>query len=138
MCDESINGTGVRLAQLSGVVAVEVGNIITVTNTGDEVLNPVQVSDTEMELATTKTGWSCGTGVGNTCSGPLGLGDSVTFTQTYFPDGYSILGALTDPGSVFFKNVASASGVGVLSGIVRGPLSDDATCKICPPCSTCE
>jgi len=134
-CDESINGTGVRLVQLGGVVSVEVGNVIIVTNTGDEALNPVQVSDSETALSTSETGWSCPAGV---CSGPLGLGESITFTQTYYPDGANILGALTNPGSVFFSNTATAGGLGVLSQIPVGPKTDFADCKICPPCPTCE
>jgi hypothetical protein len=121
--------------QLAGVVSVEVGNTITVENTGDEVLDPVQVSDTETALSTFEADWSCTAG---TCTGPLGLGESITFTQTYYPDGANIIGALMDPGSVFFKNTATASGLGVISKDPVGPKTDFAKCKICPPCPTCN
>ena len=134
VCDTSINGTGVQLVQLGGVVSVEVGNVITVENTGNEILDPVQVSDSETKLTTTATGWSCTVGV---CTGPLGLTGKITFTQTYNPDGANIIGALTNPGSVFFKNTATAQGKGVLSKTLVGPKTADAECKICPPCPDC-
>lgn len=134
-CDESINGTGVRLVQYDGVVAVEVGNIIEVTNTGNEVLSPVQVSDSEMALITTAPGWSCASGI---CTGSLGLGESIRFTQTYLPDGLNVENQLNEPANVLFKNEATASGAGKLSGASVGPVTDDATCKVCPPCDPCE
>jgi hypothetical protein len=136
-CDETINGTGVRLVQLGGVVSVEVGNIITVENTGEEVLDPVEVNDSETALSTLETGWDCTTTLG-VCKGSLGLGESITFTQTYYPDGANIIGALMNPGSVFFKNTATAAGLGVLSKQPVGPKTDFAECKICPPCPTCN
>ena len=117
------------------VVAVEVGNVVTVSNIGDEVLNPVVVSDSEAALSTSATGWVCdATG----CVGALALGGSVTFTQTYLPDGVNIVGALTDPGSVEFVNTATASGAGVLSDIPVGPKSATATCRICLACEPCD
>ena len=130
--------TGVTLVQKDGLVSVEVGNIIEVTNDGvDENLTNVVVSDSEMALSTTDTRFDCDTTPG-VCVGSLELGASIVFTQTYYPDGDNIIGALLNPGSVFFKNTATASGDGVLSKLPTGTVEDYAECKICPPCPDCN
>ena len=130
VCDTSLGGgTGVELIQQNGVVVVQVGNIITVENTGDEDLDPVTVSDDQADLI--QSAGPVFTCVGNTCTGRLDVGQTVTFTQKYLPDGNSIIGALTNPDGVSFVNEATAQGTGVLSTTDVGPVMDDAPCNLC-------
>ena len=63
--------------------------------------------------------------------------NQIVIERLYMPDGANIIGALTNPGSVFFKNTATASGAGVLTLQPVGPKWDDAECKICPECPDC-
>lgn len=139
-CDPALGGgSGVRLVAIGGQVVVEVGNIITVTNTGQEVLTDVLISDSQVANLSILSGGgdlTCTAASGAAdaqCTGSLGLGETVVFKQTYKPDGSAITGALGLPNSVFFNNIASAQGVGILSDTPIGPLTDDASCELCPP-----
>ncbi|WKE65660.1 hypothetical protein PVT67_18680 [Gallaecimonas kandeliae] len=142
VCDSSLGGgTGVILSAENDIVLVKVGNIITVTNTGNEALSPVVVSDAEVQDLVYDSGentFSCTSKTASAdakCTGSLGLGKSVTFKQQYKPDGLSIIGALTNPGSVLFSNTASALAKGKLSGTdVNNGVAKTATasCPLCP------
>ncbi|WP_341502583.1 hypothetical protein [Gallaecimonas sp. GXIMD4217] len=151
---ENTDGSGVILEIVDGMVAVRVGNIITVTNTGDEDLDPVTLSDSEVAMlmevipAGESAKFVCQDKTDSTdasCTGSLGIGESVQFRQTYKPDGLSILGWLTAPSTVEFSNTATADGAGKLSGIPigeanevpdPGPRTATAECPLCPPHDT--
>lgn len=139
-CDPALGGgSGVRLVAAGGQVVVEVGNIITVTNTGQEVLTDVLISDSQVANLVKQSGGAglvctaASSGVDAKCTGTLGLGETVVFKQQYRPDGSAISGALGLPNTLFFNNVASAQGVGILSATPIGPLTDDASCELCAP-----
>jgi hypothetical protein len=133
VCDDSIGGgTGVQLVIDNGQVVVEVGNIITVTNTGNEDLVSVSISDSDVQTLVKMSGGSNLTCSGNSCTGSMDNGEVVVLQQTYRPDGQNIIGALALPGGVAFNNTASAQGAGVLSGTPLGPLTADASCVLCP------
>jgi hypothetical protein len=139
-CDPALGGgSGVRLVAEAGQVVVEVGNIITVTNTGQEVLTNVLISDTQVANLVKQSGGAnltctaASSGVDAKCTGTLGLGETVVFKQQYKPDGSAITGVLGLPDSVAFNNVASAQGTGILSATPVGPLTDDASCELCAP-----
>lgn len=138
VCDPAIGGgSGVELVVDGNQVVVQVGNIITVTNTGIEDLEEVTISDTEVQSLTivvtdppTGAGLDCSGG--SSCTGTLEAGETVTFKQTYKPDGGSITGGLGTPNTVFFNNIASAQGTGVLSGTSVNPPDAEASCELCP------
>jgi len=139
-CDSAYGGgSGVRLVVDSGKVVVEVGNIITVTNTGIEDLKNVVIKDDQVASLIKTSGGAnlnCTAASGGAdaqCTGTLDAGEVVTFKQLYKPDGTSIVGALSTPNSVFFKNIATAQGTGVLSNSGTGLKQDDAVCELCPP-----
>jgi hypothetical protein len=137
VCDDSLGGgTGVQLVVDNNQVVVEVGNIITVTNEGNEDLVNVSISDSDVQTLVKVSGGANLTCSGNTCTGKLDNGEAVTLKQTYRPDGDNILGALTNPSGVEFKNTASAEGTGVLSQTPLGPLTAEASCELCA-CPDC-
>jgi len=140
VCDPEIGGgSGVELVVDGGKVVVQVGNIITVTNTGNEDLEDVLISDTEVQelkIISGGSGLSCtlaSVGVPAKCEGSLDSLETVTFQQTYKPDGDSITGNLATPNNVFFNNTASALGTGVLSGTEIPKKEATASCELCPP-----
>jgi hypothetical protein len=134
VCDPAIGGgSGVQLVVDGGQVVVEVGNIITVTNNGNEDLVNVTISDSDVQTLVKVSGGANLNCSGNSCTGSMDNGETVTLKQTYRPDGQNILGTLGQPNTVFFNNTASASGTGVLSQTPLGPLTADASCELCPP-----
>ncbi|WP_339458263.1 hypothetical protein [Pseudomonas sp. EA_105y_Pfl2_R69] len=137
VCDDAIGGgTGVELVVDNGQVVVQVGNIITVSNPGNEDLTNVSISDSDVQTLVKMSGGAGLTCSGNSCTGTMDTGDVVVLKQTYRPDGQNILGALSNPSGVSFKNTATTSGTGVLSGTPLGPLMATATCElcVCPDC----
>jgi hypothetical protein len=137
VCDDAIGGgTGVELVVDNGQVVVQVGNIITVSNPGNEDLTNVSISDSDVQTLVKMSGGAGLTCSGNSCTGTMDTGDVVVLKQTYRPDGQIILGALSNPSGVSFKNTATTSGTGVLSGTPLGPLMATATCElcVCPDC----
>lgn len=132
ICDPAFgsNGSGVDLIQDSGVVVVRVHNIITVENTGDTLLNVVQVSDTDISQLVQDSGPTFDCSAGSSCTGSLGVGDIAVFKQAYLPDGNNIVDALTNPGGVEFKNTASSSATTTF-GDSLGPLTSEASCPLC-------
>lgn len=133
-CDTSIGTDGVRLVVDGTKVVVEVGNIITVTNTGTEPLIGVTVSDTQVPTLVKTSGpaFTCVAGSGQCTGGSLAVGDVAVFTQTYKPA--TVTGG-SDPGSVSFSNTATATGTGALS--TNAALTDlgsvgTAECELCP------
>lgn len=139
VCDEDIGGgSGVRLVVDGGQVVVEAGNIITVSNTGNEALDNVVIQDDQVAGLVKISGGAnltCTDKSGSTpaqCTGTLAIGDTVVFQQTYKPDGSSISGSLPLPSTVAFDNLASVTATGALTNT---PLeaSDDASCALCPP-----
>ena len=133
ICDPAFgsSGSGVDLIQDSGVVVVRVHNIITVDNTGDTLLNLVQVSDSDIGQLVQDSGPTFDCTAGSSCTGSLGAGETAVFKQAYLPDGNNIVDALTNPGGVEFENEATASATTTF-GDSLGPLTSEASCPLCP------
>jgi hypothetical protein len=142
-CDSSFGGgTGVQLVvNSSGELVVEVHNLNTVSNAGNEDLDIAAISDTEggtLEFVSGDAGITCGTGAGNTCTGTLeGGADAVPvmLKYVYRPDGQNIIGALANPSGLSFKNIADVKAFGAITG---GQVTDDddAICELCA-CPDC-
>lgn len=138
-CDPALGGgSGVRLVVDSGKVVVEVGNIITVSNTGNEALDNVVIQDDQVSALNKVSGGAnltCTAKSGSTpakCTGTMAIGDTVVFKQTYKPDGSSITGSLPLPNTVLFDNLASVTATGALTNTALED-SDDTSCELCPP-----
>jgi hypothetical protein len=125
---------GVQVLVENDQVVIRAGNIITVTNTGQEDLTNVTITDTEVQTLSTPvggTGWTCS--AGQCTGGILAKGASAVLTQTYIPDTFT---GGPDPSTVKFVNIASAEGKGKISLKSVGPKEDNAECPLCPPHTT--
>ena len=123
---------GVQVLVENGQVVIKASNTITVANTGQEGLNSVKITDTEVPTLVKFSGGAnltCTAGSGQ-CTGSLAVGETVVLKQTYIPDSFT---GGPDPSTVVFTNTASAEGVGAISGTPVSPETDSADCPLCPP-----
>ena len=129
-CQTGVAVTGSNPA----VVAVDVTYSGTVTNTGNESLSNVSVSDSATGTSDTATLSTCVVTTPSTCSisngkATLAPTGQVNYQGSYLPSNFTLP---TAGGRAQFTDSVTATGTGVLSGLTKtaGPIS--ATCTLCP------
>lgn len=131
-CGTQADPDGVALVAHSGALAVEITNMITVTNTGDtsdhEDLN-VLLTDTLAETVQKVSGPATVSCTSSGCNGRLDVGETLVVKTTYLPD--ASLGPIIEQGTATFTNTATAAYSGVLTQGDPEEMSDSATCELC-------
>jgi hypothetical protein len=138
MIDVNKQCTDVRLTQVSGILTMEVEVDIDLTNTSDEKLESVLISNVIGDIV---GGTSItldhvdmnGLPLAAAFDGDLAPGETAYFKSTYVPsDVDGGIAVDNDTGDANFTDRVDASGIGAISGSTANDFST-ATCPLCPP-----